>query len=349
MAVSVGDLITAAQFNSLQGRIESVLGNGVNDFGYGQPVTSSQVSTGSTITASRLGLVRNDIENAYAHQTGNTIDSLLTEIDAGDVIGADVSGTDLAFSGNNYTFVDQAPLKGFNDYLSIMSSLESNRFGIDASQQEIAPSLTSDTRSSSWSYVKITSEVVVSFATANARRHFFNSGGELRIAGAVTNLGGVEGESHPRNKGWQDIVTNPGYVKFGYNYMGNSNANATNVQYPQTQNFGNYQLTSAYTTILRKQSSGAGGVYGNVYEDSFWTVEARQDSATSIRFRISLTDGGPETLIGSNEVGTIQEPVTADIRFDYGARRADKSDFGVDGVLGVDNPFPAFTVVNSFQ
>jgi len=319
MAVSSGGLVLAAEYNSLQNRVATVLGNGVNTFGYGQPVTSSQVSTGAVITASRLANVREDLERIYTHQTGDPIP--LNLIVPQDIIAADTSGGDVT--------------KGFNDYLDLITTLESNRFDIDATQQDVTPSITSDTRNIQWSYITITSEFTATFTSSNARRHFFNSGGEIRIAGSVTNLEGVEHPSYPRNKMWQDLVQNPGTILFGHNYVQNTLTGATGVSFPNTQSFGNYQLDSTYKTIFRKDSSGAGGVYGSVYENSYWMIQARNDSDSVIRFRVSLVDTGPES-------GPIEEPVTADITYNYGGRRADNP-------ATVNVAYPTYTVVNPFQ
>jgi hypothetical protein len=49
MAVNDGDNITAAQYNGLQSRIDQVLGTGSGDFGYGNSVSSSQVTVGNTV------------------------------------------------------------------------------------------------------------------------------------------------------------------------------------------------------------------------------------------------------------------------------------------------------------
>ena len=44
MAVSTGDNITAAQFNSLQSRVSNIMGTGSGDSGYGQTLSSAQVA-----------------------------------------------------------------------------------------------------------------------------------------------------------------------------------------------------------------------------------------------------------------------------------------------------------------
>lgn len=334
MAVSPGDIILAAQFNTLRNRTASLLGNGVSDFGYGQPVESNEVSAGAVITATRMATLKNDMSRVYRHQTGNNFP--LDTIGSGNVVGADQSGDGLTFDNQgNYTFDNPNPTKGYNDYLSLLTTLENNRFDIAGSQQEVDLALENDIRSLSWSYTTITSEFTVAFSTSNARRHFFNSGGEIRISGDVTNLA-LGSPSYSRNQGWQEMISNPGQVRIGYNYISVSNTGASNINLAQGVNFGNYQITSSYNEIFRKNAAG------NVYENSYWTIEARNDSATTIRFRVRLVDAGPETNVYPDFV---KEPVTADITMNYGGRRA----LGDPSGQSVTLPYPTFTVINSFQ
>jgi len=190
MAVSSNDTITAAQYNNLQSRISQVIGTGSGDFGYGQAVTSSQVLSlqdpsipdGDSVLAQQINDIRSDMATAFTHQTGNSLS--ISTFSPGDIIGADESGTDLNFNTDGtFVFVNEDSTKGFNDLLSLMGDLESNRFVIHPSQsaEQIR---SSDSRVTSWNGL-ITSEFTVTFADSDARRHFFNAGGQIRIQGTV--------------------------------------------------------------------------------------------------------------------------------------------------------------------
>jgi len=321
MAVSPDDIVLAAQYNTLRNRTVNLLGNGVGDFGYGQPVATSEVSRGTVITALQFENLRNDLQRIYRHQTdldftNSDPTNVLDTIVAGNTIGADES--------------DGNVTKGYNDYLSILDTLEANRFSLVDNQAEDVPAITNDLRALQWSTSTIISEFTVSFATADARRHYFNSGGEVRISGDVTSLD-VGTPSGARNQGWFDMITDPGEIQIGYNYIQMSNSGATNVLFQQGVNFGNYQLTSTYREVFRKTADT-----GTVYETSYWKIEARVDSPTTLKFRISLID--------SNAGGT-PEPVTADITMNYGGRRA----LGAPSGSSVTVPFPTYTITNSLQ
>lgn len=347
MAVSPSDLILASQFNTLRNRTASLLGNGVSDFGYGQSVQSNEVSAGAVITAARLATLKNDMARVHLHQTGNPFP--LDTIATGDVVGADDSGDGLTFDNQgDYTFNNLNASKGYNDYLSLLTTLENNRFDIHPSQSDIELAVAEDDRTQSWGAPDATNEdptpessivsvFTVTFSTSDARRHFFNSGGEIRISGVVPeDTLDIGSPSFSRNQGWKDMIENPGQVRLGYNYILASASGASNIVFQNGTNFGNSSITSTYREIFRKNAAG------NVYENSYWKVEVRNDSSTVIRFRLTLVDAGSETNVYPDFT---KEPVTADIRMDYGARRAQGDPSG--GSVTV--PFPTFTVVNSFQ
>ena len=86
MAVSTGDNITAAQFNSLQSRVANVMGTGSGDSGYGQTLSSAQVAVTDTVQATDMINIKTDIDKANNHQIGS--DSSISAIAVGKVIGA---------------------------------------------------------------------------------------------------------------------------------------------------------------------------------------------------------------------------------------------------------------------
>jgi hypothetical protein len=328
MSVTPSDSITALQFNNLQSRIEQLLGNGSGDFGYGQSVTSSQVTAitdpnipnGDTITASQFNSLRTDLETAFIHQNGTPLP--INTFNIGDIIGADESGTDLDLSSTPYTFINSDQSKGFNDLLSTMTDLETNRFIIAPSEREEQVQAT-DARNTDW-YGTITSVVTVTFANLDARRHFFNSGGLIKLTGDV-DLSTSTGDSLFRDQGWSDLIENPGDIQFGYNSTTVSGS-SSGITFPDGT-IGNYQLTSNYQTIFRKNANS--GIY---YGNSFWTIQAKENSSNVIEFLVSLIATGPE--------GDIIEDVTANIGFDYTARRS-------AGEVTVG--YPSFSVINSFE
>lgn len=332
MAVNVGDNITAAQFNGLQSRIEQVLGTGSGDFGYGQAVSSSQVTApssagagdGDSVLASQLDDLRTDMNKCWNHQTGSNIP--LANIDVGDVIGADVTGSDVTHGDGSYTIDDTDNTGGFNDYLAKMDEIETNRFDIDPDEDTIA-NIATDTRTSTWNGT-ISCVFQAQFTDANQRRHFFNSGGQLRISSAGANGSGS------KSSDWATIIANPGQVQLGYNYatITGSNNGVT------LTSIGNYGLTTSYQTIMEKQGSAA------VYAENRYRIEARATNSSTIQFRVTFedNDAGDQQSIPPAPFGPAQdEDVNLDITVTFQTRRASGSNVAVSN--------PSVTIPNTLQ
>lgn len=332
MAVNSSNSISADVYNGLQSRIATILGSGENSFGYGQTVESSPVQQltdpvsldGDSVLTQQLNNLRDDFNTVYEHQQGEQTD--ISNFSQGDIIGADQSGTDIDYQlDGSKTFLNSDATKGINDFFALIDTLESNRFNIAANQQEINV-LSSSIRTNSWNG-SIDAVFLVDFGTANNRRYFFNAGGQIRFQGTVTNV------STQRGSFWNDLIENPGEVQFDYEKANNTGSTSGVSLF----NIGNYDLTSSYQTIFRKDANSG------LYSDSFWRVEAREESASSIRFRIILVNDGPESDSDAGRPGSvpggITESVQADIEFEVSTRRA-------NGVVSV--PTPSVSVTNSF-
>ena len=326
MAVNSSNSITAETYNGLQSRISKILGVGENTFGYGQTVSSSPVEqitdsttlNGDSVLAEQLNNLRSDFNTVYEHQEGEP--TSINTFSQGDIVGADGSGTDIDYaSDGSKTFLNSDATKGFNDFFGLISDFEINRFQIAANQQEISV-LTSSIQTSSWNN-SINSTFSISFSSQEDRRFFFNSGGQIRFVGSVTNV------STQRGSFWNDLIGNPGEIQFGHNFT--QNTGSTNgVSFPAGV-IGNYDLSGSYQTVFRKDANAG------LYSDSFWQIEAREESSLNISFRITLVNDGPESDSDAGQKGSIAggvtESVQADIEFELSTRRA-------NGEVTVSNP-----------
>ena len=362
---AAGSTINATDYNTLQSKIATILGNGqaTDNFGYGQAVTSGQVSgpgvstPGDSVTHTQLRELYDDIETAWIHQNGSAgtqINTLLKYIDQGDIIGADATGDGITYEENtdNYTIDNEENTGGINDFSTVLALIEASRTTVGAGQTDTNLSAVSDSRNSSWNG-NVDSEFTVTFNNADQRRYFFNSGGQITIAGAIdaATLGAAGSASRQRNDGWNSMVTTPGTVRMGYNYTTYDGA-STNITKPDGE-IGNGELnTSAYQILLRREAAAGD------YEDSYWQVEAyiqqagRTASAAQgnngdksiLRFRVLLHDDGPETNADAGAKGSIEpgvvEPVTVDIDFTYGFRRS---------INAVNVAAPSVIRVNTFE
>tara|TARA_B110000977_G_C11061679_1_gene486233 strand:- start:1211 stop:2194 length:984 start_codon:yes stop_codon:yes gene_type:complete len=327
MAVNDGDNITAAQYNGLQSRIEQVLGTGSGDFGYGNSVSSDQVTAGDSVTAGQMDNLRSDMGKCWTHQTGDNIP--LANIAVGNIIGADASGTGVTFdNSNNYTISGSIANGGFNDYLSKMTELETNRFDIDSGEQTVADSA-GITRTTSWNGT-ISATFRVSFGNANNRRYFFNSGGELRISVAGANGTGS------KDSDWSSILSNPGQIRMGYNYttISGSNNGVT------LSSLGNDAMSSSYQEIFKKVGTAA------VYAENYWKVEARITNVSTFEFKVTLVDDDagdrPDPSPPPPFGPLTDEDVTLDITGTFAMRRATGSN------IAYPAPTPAVSITDNF-
>ena len=327
MAVSSGDNITAAQYNGLQSRIQQVLGTGSGDFGYGNSVSSAQGAAADVVSAAQMDNLRTDMGKCWTHQTGDNIP--LANIATGNIIGADASGTGVTFdNSNNYTIDGSIANGGFNDYLSKMTELETNRFQIDDGEQTTAD-IVGHTTTDSWNGT-INCIFQVSFGSAANRRYFFNSGGELRLSVAGANGTGS------KDSDWDTILSNPGQIQFGYNYttISGSNNGVT------LTSIGNDAITSTYQEVFKKVGTAA------VYAENYWKVEVRTVGTSQFEFRVTLVDDDagdrPDPSPPAPFGPLTDEDVTLDITATFAMRRATGSN------IAYPAPTPSVSVTNNF-
>jgi len=60
-------IITATRYNNLRSSVDSVLGVGTGNSGYGQTLQSSSVSVGDLVQADDLNNLYEDVRKSYRH------------------------------------------------------------------------------------------------------------------------------------------------------------------------------------------------------------------------------------------------------------------------------------------
>jgi len=275
--MATGDLITATRYNQIQATVSSVLGIGASNSGYGQQLQSSQVATTQTITATHMNRLRSDMLSTFIHQTGSNSGFVLPILESGtDLVSDDTLGVgkneyesypQLANTllANRNTYSSQALLNNF--------TLESNKIV--------------STRNTTWGgnsqSQSVFHEVRVQFASANARRHFFNTGGEIRFSANLTNFPGGAGQAKFNN--WAGMLSGMGTISF-------KSAATTNTGSGTAQPIGNFNLTSSFQTIFIKSGS-------DVYSDNTYIIKAQATAAQTLIFLIEFND----IHTGSNQGG----------------------------------------------
>jgi hypothetical protein len=298
--------VTAARYNALQQRIAAIMGTATNvapTTGYGQIISSSPV-TGSgnqsdLTTVNKVSSLdyRNlylDLARARIHQIGANAFSQ-TAFPIGDFL------TNLN--------ADKVELAYVEALENLMTEIEVNKELFDLSTQgELLNLRTADNqniqsvRTSSWGGAgqpQIIRHVFsLTFSSVAARRHFFNSGGQIRLEANLSYSG-----SEAKTIDWRNILSNMGTILFGANNTASSTGQGTG------SNIGNYQLTSSNTQIFR--------IFGTaVYSSNSYRILARNPSATQIEFTVEFRDDdtGSGPVPGSNtnldpSLNSIDEPV----------------------------------------
>jgi len=267
--------VSAERLNNLQGRLALILGNGAGQNGYGQTLESYPVSKtdGSVIRAADINAIYADMVKVRIHQIGTSPTEIAELVSNLNIIAEETS---FYINEQGISVTDEyGELKGILDYEELMSVIEANKMLAASSQVTLESGITSS-RTAQWNGL-ITHEFTVNFTNGDHRRHFFNSGGSIRISGSNSGANGEKG------KDWNQLLLRTGGVTFNWNSTvpGNEGSGSQ---------IGNYALTSSYQEIYRKQGSSIGSTYSQLYGNNLYTIEARSASTSSIQFKVKFND-----------------------------------------------------------
>lgn len=244
-----GDTIYAADYNNIQDTVQTLLGTGLADQGYGQAVASTQVAVDTKVTVSQWTTLRGDLLKIRTHQTGVDETGNLTVPTTSDLITNE--------------FVNQ--------YKTYGTTATTNRFTI-ASNQGQEEAFVSRQRITAWNGV-LTHTVTITFATANAARHWFNAGGQFRLTASRTG-----GSASTKNSVWETLLSDMAVITLAANGTTYSGTGGT----AQTST-GWYQLTTSNTKIFEKPAAAG------VYNENDYNVNARKNANDNTATELTLT------------------------------------------------------------
>lgn len=259
-----GTKILVTDYNTIQSKIENVLGTGSGDYGYGQAVSSSQVSLSSKISVLQWNNLRSDILKARQHQTGNDLSASLT-------------------TASTSTKILEADRSAYN---SMADDCATYRLTTPPANQATRENLVdTQVKTAAWNGT-LTQTVTVTFADATAARHYFNSGSQIEFSASRT--GGTDGL---KNTTWTTMFTQMGTI-----YINRSTTNCTGSGSPVTS-LGWANLTTSNQLIFQKDSPSS------TYAPNKYTIYARVPSAEQIVFTINFDDasGQPNAPWGTDE------------------------------------------------
>lgn len=168
MSYASGSLIEATDYNGLastsSANVAWVWGTGFGDSGYGQSTTQiAAVSSTATITAVQWQGLFNIINRCLGHQGGTQI----------------AGGGNINVAGDTITY--------FSNVATAVTSINTNRLSNAASGTTTTGSNFDVTVSGSSGLSSYTVDRVVTFASADAARYFFNAGGRLNLVLSTVN------------------------------------------------------------------------------------------------------------------------------------------------------------------
>lgn len=241
--------ILASDINGIRTKVVNILGNGAGSKGYGQTVYSNSVTAGQVIEKGQWDALRFDIYNCILHQTGNDSPPL-TDIPLNAVITDDAGDA----------------LKNYDYYSDVITN---NRFDIAVGQFGSTPKVSDDT-SSTWSS-SATTELTVTWTDADDARHFFNSGGKIRI---TTNFTPNALSPTQQSNAWKNLIDE---VIIDFSARPENPINY-------------YSLTNSFQTYSQKSSS-------TPYSANYYGLKAKVDvpdnslgTATVLTISLELID-----------------------------------------------------------
>ena len=267
--------ILATDYNNIQTKISSVMGIGSGDYGYGQSLSSSQVSVGAKISASQWNNLRTDLIRARQYQTG------ITQSVSSAIIGSKITDS-----------VSNSIITEYNNIADLAIN-ERNLSTLPLVAQSTLTTWNTSTKTVAWNGT-ISHTITATFASANAMRNFFNCGCSVKFYASRT--GGTAGT---KNSSWTTMLTNMGTISF-------SRTTTTKTGSGTANNIGYSSLTTSDQLIFQKLTETP------LYSPNQYDIYARI-SGSAIIFTINFSDlstaNTEATYLGVSSTWRIDESI----------------------------------------
>ncbi len=213
-----GDTIFFQDYNAIKSVIDGV----VSTY-YGNAITSSAVSQGTTISAAQMDLLRADINKAYKHITGSN--SAINDLATGGVIFKD----------------------DWNAYKTTADFCETNKDTVFAATQ-LGNAVFSTSLTATWNGLH-TWTYTFTWGSAADANYYFNSGGYF-----VVDVSGSNSTGSSKDNDWQNNILNAIATQTYANAQWDAGTNISVTEYGNvTQYLENYcqiNITKTSTTVL---------------------------------------------------------------------------------------------------
>ena len=292
-----GTRATASDFNNIQSTVNSVLGLGSGQTGYGQTVTSSQVNSGAIITVAQWTNLRADLVKCRTHQTNLPVANGPANISANRggacqtlevITSSTVISEDIRDQYNLFTNGSPGTI-GINAERALANAAQLSAAtapsGVtNPSQYAGAWGINPGTR-----YLRQTYTVVFPGYThagglvvtaANHIRCFFNAGGRIQF---TSNRSGTA--NNTKDTDWTNMLTGMGSFVFAA-----STSSVTGTTNPGNggtlpgSNIGYFGATPTYQTLVNVASTVS------TYTENRFTVEVQTSGTNALNFRLTWAD-----------------------------------------------------------
>lgn len=290
--IEVGNVVKIAyveEYNQLAALYNVIVGTPVGTtkdtaFGYGQ--TNTFNATRTSITNQDWKDLFNAYENLINHM--GFVPSFPFTHGANNGFMMDSSNSTMAGIATEVTRFEQT-VQSCNDTID-------HRFDIAAADTiSYSPPAAQRTRTTAWSS-DLTHELVFTFASANAAKAYFNSGGRLATVASLALPAVPEADETTLNA----LFSSTGTLSFSVN--GTSNTGGVVLGVPASLGF--YDLTTTYQTIFQRYVNSAASEGG-------YKVEVRSESSgTVIRMLVTFVCPTGGFLINGAVTGTLNSNVT---------------------------------------
>ena len=322
----IGGKIRASDFNNFADDINEIVGLGAGDSGYGQDqLMVSYVSAGAKIRAANWNELLTSLKFAAQHQ-GTAINS-----------PEDTSDPRFPTVGDPVSIIAQL--------LNDISLVRANKLNYDISKMSVDVNKISTTKqyidpatitaeqeeggAGSWSATE-ECEFKITFASEDARRNFFNAGGEIRF---TCELDGVD-SSHQQSQSWADMLASIGTIKLGHNETVSSSTTNTG----SGTRIGFTGLTDEYPTDSIYKKTGTQGYYSGNQINMF----AKLSGTDAIDIKIVFYDAYPLNDDTVNNF-TGNDYVEGFLTVTLDQQRADDND---PSGMGVVTTSPTYSTIN---
>lgn len=285
MAYQAGDPILDDEYNVFVNNSSSPFGynhfagTGSGAYGLGQSAIST-VSAGGTVNAAQWNSLMTGITN-IANHTNDTITSRSA------VSGGDTIAILAAVAADLATLAASVAAGCPNATALTTSSAKQN----------------SDS-SSTW-YGTHTVEHSVTFASADAMRHFFNAGGKVNVSKSRTGNGGTGGGATTKDSNWTNLYAALGTIAIGSQASTRSGSGETLTTNGLANGF--HDLGTGYTHIIRLTE--ATSPYTGNYIDVHAKLNAAVGSSTIMTVKTTAVDGAADnTYTSGNTSGVDATP-----------------------------------------